>query len=79
MLKNARLHLLSVRLGMSVKACCTFRYTCRVPFDRELLEAKLALDLIASADMPGMAWDAIEAGVDGPATKRLAAMESPTY
>jgi hypothetical protein len=51
-----------------------------VPFDRELLEAKLALHLIASADMPSVAWDAWEAGVDGgPATGRLGSLERPTY
>jgi len=50
-----------------------------VPFDRELVEAKLALDLIASADMPSIAWDALEAGHDGAATNRLAALERPTY
>jgi hypothetical protein len=51
-----------------------------VPFDREIVEARLALDLIASADMPSIAWDAWEAGVDGgPATRRLGALERPTY
>jgi hypothetical protein len=48
-----------------------------VPFDRELIEAKLALNLIASADMPSIAW---EAGLDGgSATRRLGALECPTY
>jgi hypothetical protein len=51
----------------------------RVPFDRQLLEAKLALNLIASADMPLIALDALEAGIDGTATRRLAALERPTY
>src|SRR5204862_3544696 len=50
-----------------------------VPFDRELIEAKLALTLIASADMPSIAWDAWEVGLDGPATTRLGALERPTY
>jgi hypothetical protein len=50
-----------------------------VPFDRHLLEAKLALNLIASGDMPTIAWDALEAGLDGAATRRLAALEHPTY
>jgi hypothetical protein len=51
-----------------------------VPFDRKIIEARLALDLIASADMPSIAWDAWEAGVDGgPATRRLGALERPTY
>jgi hypothetical protein len=49
-------------------------------FDREQLEAKLALDLIASADMPTIAWEAWESGVDGgPATRRLGSLERPTY
>jgi hypothetical protein len=50
-----------------------------VPFDREQIEARLALDLIASADMPQVAQDALEAGLDGPATVRLAVLERPTY
>ena len=58
----------------------SFRYNRAVSFDRELIEAKLALDLIASADMPSIAWDAWEAGVDGgPATRRLGSLERPTY
>ncbi|HEX8815493.1 MAG TPA: hypothetical protein VF753_08330 [Terriglobales bacterium] len=48
-------------------------------FDREQIEARLALDLIASADMPQIAQDALEAGFDGPATVRLAILEHPTY
>ena len=51
----------------------------RVPFDRQLLEAKLALDLIPPADMPTVALDALEAGIDGKATRRLAVLERPTY
>lgn len=51
----------------------------RVSFDRQLIEAKLALNLIASPDMPRIAWDALEAGIDGPATRRLAVLERPTY
>src|SRR4051812_44648716 len=29
--------------------------------------------------MPSIAWDAWEAGMDGPATRRLGALEHPTY
>jgi hypothetical protein len=50
-----------------------------VSFDRHSIEAKLALNLIGSADMPRLAWDALEAGMDGTATRRLAALERPTY
>lgn len=50
-----------------------------MPFDRSLIEAHLAMELIASADMPKIAWDALEAGCDGPATRRLAALEKPTF
>jgi hypothetical protein len=50
-----------------------------VPFDRDQIEARLALDMIASADMPQIASDALEAGLDGPATRRLAVLEHPTY
>lgn len=50
-----------------------------MPVDRHLLEAKLALNLIASSDTPTIAWDALEAGLDGASTRRLAALEHPTY
>jgi hypothetical protein len=50
-----------------------------VPFDRSQIEARLTLDLVASADMPKVAWDALEAGLDGPAIRRLAVLERPTY
>ena len=48
-------------------------------FDREIIEAQLALDQIASSEMPKIAWDALEAGLDGHAIRRLAALDSPTY
>ena len=50
-----------------------------MPFDREIIEARLALDLISSNEMPKIAWDALEAGLDGPAIRRLAALEKPTW
>lgn len=50
-----------------------------MPFDRNQIEARIALKLIPSADMPKVAWDALEAGIDGKATRRLAALEHPTY
>jgi hypothetical protein len=50
-----------------------------VPFDRDQVEATLALNLIASSDMPQIACDALEAGFDGKAIRRLAVLEKPTY
>ena len=50
-----------------------------MPFDRHQVEARLALNLIGSVDMPQIAWDAMEAGLDGPAIRRLAALVHPTY
>jgi hypothetical protein len=50
-----------------------------VPFERELVEARIVLNLIASADMPKVAWDALAAGLDGPAIRRLAALVQPTF
>jgi hypothetical protein len=47
-------------------------------FDPKISEAKLALNLISSVDMPKLAWDALEAGLDGAAIRRLAALEFPT-
>lgn len=48
-------------------------------FDRELVEAQLALEHSGTTDMPKLAWDALEAGLDGPATRRLAALRFPTF
>jgi hypothetical protein len=48
-------------------------------FEPRTVEARLALNLISSTDMPALAWDAIEAGLDGPAIRRMAALVSPTF
>lgn len=48
-------------------------------FDRLIVEAQLALNRVSSTDLPRIAWDAIEAGLDGPAIRRLAALEAPSY
>ena len=48
-------------------------------FDRELIEAALALEMIAPEGMPEMARQALDAGLDGHAIRRLAALEQPTY
>lgn len=48
-------------------------------FDRDQIEARLALKLIASDDMPEIALSALEAGLDGKAIRRLAILEHPTY
>jgi len=48
-------------------------------FDRKRIEAELALDLIPCSEMPRIAWDALEAGMDGRAIRRLAALENPTF
>jgi len=53
-------------------------YNVFVAFDRELIEAQLALNEIPSKEMPRIAWDALEANLDGPAIRRLAALERPT-
>jgi hypothetical protein len=48
-------------------------------FEPRAVEARLALNLISSTDMPALAWDAIEAGLDEPAIRRMAALVSPTF
>ena len=48
-------------------------------FNPKTVEATLALNLISSTDMPKLAWDALEAGLDGPATRHLAALDFPTF
>jgi hypothetical protein len=50
-----------------------------VPFDPEIVEEQLALGMIASSDTPKIAWDAMEAGLDGPAIRRLGSLEEPTW
>jgi hypothetical protein len=49
-----------------------------VPFDPNLVEAKLALGRIGPEEMPALAWDALEAGLDGPAIRRMAALVNPS-
>jgi hypothetical protein len=49
-----------------------------VPFERNLVEAKLALDRIGPEELPALAWDALEAGFDGHAIRRMAAFVNPT-
>jgi hypothetical protein len=53
--------------------------TISMPFDHQLVEAQLALNRIGTIDMPKLAWEALEAGLDGPATRRLAALHFPTF
>jgi hypothetical protein len=50
-----------------------------MPFNHDLVEAQLALHHIGTTDMPKLAWDALEVGLDGPATRRLAALHFPTF
>ncbi|MGA3129379.1 MAG: hypothetical protein ABSD59_01170 [Terracidiphilus sp.] len=49
-----------------------------MPFDRKLVEAKLALSRISSVEMPSLAWDVLEAGLDGPCIRKLAALDHPS-
>jgi hypothetical protein len=48
-------------------------------FEPRVAEARLALNLISTTEMPKLAWEALEAGLDGPAIRRLAAFEFPTF
>jgi hypothetical protein len=49
-----------------------------VPFDPKLVEARLALKRIGPDEMPALAWDALEAGLDGPCIRKLAALTNPS-
>ena len=49
-----------------------------MPFDVQLIEAKLALKMIGPEEIPALAWDAMEAGLDGPAIRRVAALIHPS-
>lgn len=50
-----------------------------MPFDPAIIEARLALNLIAAADWPRLACDALESGLDGAGIRRLAALIQPTW
>jgi hypothetical protein len=47
-------------------------------FDSKIIEAKLALRTIGPEKMPALAWDALEAGHDGPSIRRVAALINPS-
>jgi hypothetical protein len=49
-----------------------------VTFDPKLVEAKLALRRIGPHEMPDLACDALEAGLDGPWIRRLASLINPS-
>ena len=48
-------------------------------FDPHFIEAQLVLNRISSTDLPQVACDALEAGFDGPAIRKLAALTAPTF
>src|SRR5215813_7511840 len=48
-------------------------------FSPEIVSARLAPNLIATNEMPRLAWDAREAGLDGPGISRLGSYENPTF
>jgi hypothetical protein len=43
-----------------------------------MIEARLAVGAIGPDEMPSLAWDALEAGLDGPSIRRLAALVEPS-
>jgi hypothetical protein len=45
-----------------------------VAFDSRIIEAKFALGAIHPEDLPGVAIEALEAGIDGPVTRRTAGL-----
>jgi len=49
-----------------------------VTFDPKLIEAKLTLKRIGPEQMPSLACDALEAGLDGPSIRRLAGLINPS-
>jgi hypothetical protein len=49
-----------------------------VPFEPHTIEAKLALSKIGPNEMPTLAWEALEAGLDGPRIRRMAALTDPS-
>jgi hypothetical protein len=55
------------------------KYNWAMTFDPRTVQARLVLSLILSTDVPRLAWDALEAGIDGVSIRRLAAMDFPTF
>ena len=53
-------------------------YTRPVPFDPQLVEARLALGQIGPDELPALAWDALEAGLDGSSIRKVAALINPS-
>jgi hypothetical protein len=53
-------------------------YPRSVQFDSQIIEARLALGLIGPEETPALAWDALEAGLDGPSIRRLTALIKPS-
>lgn len=47
-------------------------------FDPQSIEARITLGTIRPEEMPALAWDALEAGFDGPCIRRVAALISPS-
>jgi hypothetical protein len=47
-------------------------------FDPRQVEARLSLGIVLPEEMPPIAWDALEAGYDGLAIRRMAAFDNPT-
>jgi hypothetical protein len=59
--------------------CFSVNYNPAMKFDPRIAEAQIALNRSSSTEMPLLAWQALEAGLDGPAIRRLAALEFPTF
>lgn len=49
-----------------------------MPFNRYIIEAKLALGALHPEEFPAVAMDALEAGFDGPVTRRTAILVMPS-
>ncbi|HEY6447110.1 MAG TPA: hypothetical protein VIY53_11665 [Acidobacteriaceae bacterium] len=47
-------------------------------FDPQLVEAKLVLDMLPPEELPGVAAEALEAGLDGRFIRRMAALDRPS-
>jgi hypothetical protein len=54
-------------------------YNCSMALNPQVVEAQLAVNRISPTEMPRPAWEAMEAGLDGPAIRRLAALEFPIF
>lgn len=52
-------------------------YRRSVPFDLQIIEAQITLGTVVAEEIPGLAWNALEAGFDAPNICKVAPPVNP--